>query len=114
WEVFPLGDVRDRREVNVLLRIVAELHSMAELAWLRQTVHVCSNLSDSDDRRQVVRIAVDGNATAQCDEQNPLGLQVAIVARNEGGELRAGRVPAHENSLWITAVLDDVPRDPAE
>src|SRR5262249_3274180 len=102
------------REVDVLFRIVAELGAMAELAGLRQAVHVGPDLGHGDDARQIVRVAVDGNATSQRGERHAFGLQVAVVDANERGELSAGRVPTDDDLLRIAAVLADVLVNPAE
>src|SRR5205823_3722600 len=60
------------------------------------------------------REALGRNAALDDGEGESLGLQVAVVDANQGGELGAGGVAHDENPLRIAAVLRDVVVHPAD
>ena len=67
-----------------------------------------------NDGRDVVGVAIDGDAAFDDVEGKAFSFEVAIVDGDEGGELGAGGVAHDEHSCGVAAVLGDVVVDPAE
>ena len=112
-DAFALRHVRDGGVVAMLLRVVPELLAVPELC-LRLAMHPATRLSSLDDGRNIVGVAVHGNAALDDGEGESLGLQVAVVDANQGSKLGAGGVAHDENPLRIAAVLGDVVMHPAD
>ena len=102
-----LCHVSDGGEVAVLRRIIAELLAITVFR-LRLTMHPPSCFYRFDDGRHVERIPIDGDAAFDHLQRQALGLQIAIINRDQRGQLRAGGMAHDEQTLRISTILGDM------
>ena len=75
-------------------------------------MHSPAGLRRLDHGRNVVGVPIDGHAPFDDVQGQTLGLEIAIVGTDQGGELRAGGMSHDQNVLRIASVLGDVVVDP--
>ena len=73
-----LRHVRHRRVFAMPFRHVAKLFAMPKLQR-RLTMHPAACLLRLDNRRHVIRVAIDGHAANEIGKFDAFGLQVALV-----------------------------------
>lgn len=72
------------------------------------------SLSDFDDRRDIIGIAIDGETTDEAVEVRPFALQVAIIRADQRSKLGTRGMTANEDAIWISPMRSDISFDPAK
>src|SRR5262245_55499078 len=104
WNALVPGYVIDRGVVAVFRRIIAEFLAVTPFG-LRQTMHPAAGFGCLNDRGHVLGIAINRNTTLDESKGETFGFQVAIIDRNQGGELGAGGMAHDKNAIRVPAKL---------
>ena len=105
--------VVDCGKSGMFFRAVSKLLAVAKLRQ-RLLMSAAACFRGFDDGGDIVRIAIDRNATEDVFEKDAFSFGVGLVAAKKRGELSARGVAAYKDPVGVAAEIADMPANPAE